>query len=743
MGDSQATSEQPPTTPSILTVPDDGETTYPTLGPLVCDWMESCLVFGPGDVRGEPLVLDNEQRAIIFRFYEIMPEDHAQAGRRRFHRCALSLAKGLRKTELAALVAAAELADDSPVRFDGWNGRGEPRGRPVRDPFVVCVAYTEEQSDELAYGALRVILQESTIAHRFDIGLERIMRAGGDGKAISLAGSPNARDGARTTFSLHDETHWHTLDKLKRAHQVMLNNLAKRKLAEPWALEVTTSYEPGEGSIAESTMQYARSINDGLSQDARLFFFHRQSSDEHDLETEEGARAAVIEASGEEAASWRDIDAIVELWRDPTTDRKYWERVWCNRPVQAGRKAFDLPAFRGLELELVVPDGSLIVVGFDGAQFRDATAIVCTDVRTGHQWVAGAWECPPGREGKWKVPTEEVELVMADLFARFNVWRLYADPPYWQQTIATWQGRFGDTRVIEWWTNRRRQMSDALRAYGTAIDEGSLSHSGDDVLVRHIGNAYRHDLPTLDENGKPLWLIRKEDSNSPFKIDAAMASILSWEARRDAIASGLSGEYETVFRESTLRYWESKPEKPEKPGNRYLLAYPANDKKPDPLVSVLMVLELRDDRAYYLLDLIRAELDQSERTDLLFELHRTYEPLRVAMEKRGLEADGPHIRDRQSREHYTFRVDELASKLSENERIRRLVPLFEEGRIVLPKNLETRPGVVEAFIRDELKPYPYGPHADELDLFSRILDTRTAFPKKQVAAMPTVFPSDF
>ena len=35
-----------------------------------------------------------------------------------------------------------------------------------------------------------------------------------------------------------------------------------------------------------------------------------------------------------------------------------------------------------------------------------------------------------------------------------------------------------------------------------------------------------------------MWLIRKERSDSPKKIDAAIAAVLSWEARRDAIASG-------------------------------------------------------------------------------------------------------------------------------------------------------------------------------------------------------------
>jgi hypothetical protein len=41
-----------------------------------------------------------------------------------------------------------------------------------------------------------------------------------------------------------------------------------------------------------------------------------------------------------------------------------------------------------------------------------------------------------------------------------------------------------------------------------------------------------------DEQGKALWLIQKERADSPFKIDAAMAGTLSWEARTHAIAAG-------------------------------------------------------------------------------------------------------------------------------------------------------------------------------------------------------------
>jgi hypothetical protein len=42
----------------------------------------------------------------------------------------------------------------------------------------------------------------------------------------------------------------------------------------------------------------------------------------------------------------------------------------------------------------------------------------------------------------------------------------------------------------------------------------------------------------VDETGQYLWILRKERPDSPHKIDGAMAAILSWEARNDAVAAG-------------------------------------------------------------------------------------------------------------------------------------------------------------------------------------------------------------
>jgi phage terminase large subunit-like protein len=522
---------------SVLSVPALETKPWPTLGPLVCQFIEDNLVFGPGDLRGQPAVLDDEKRGLIYRMYEVYPKGHANAGRRRFKRVGVSLRKGSAKTELASWIAICELHPDGPVRCAGFDRKGQPIGTGVSDPYIPMVAYTEEQVEELAYGTLRVVIEESSLKNDFDIGLERVMRKGGDGKCEPVASSPSGTDGARTTFQVFDETHRMVRPRLKQAHRTMMANIPKRRMADAWSLETTTAPQAGEGSIAEDTMRYAQDVAAGKVKDSKLFFFHRQASDHHDLTTVRGVRAAVREASGP-VAGWSDIDSIADQWKDPTSDLAYLERVWLNRVVQGGERAFDVKKWDALKREHVVPRGALITLGFDGSRFLDATALVGTEVSTGFQFVVGSWERPENVK-VWEVPKAEVDQALADAIDRYNVWRLYADPPYWEETVQTWSGKYGEEKVIVWYTNRNKQMAFAVRTFVNAIKDGSITHDGDERFRRHLGNAHKKAISTRDESGDPLWVIQKERKHSPHKIDVAMASILSWEARGHAIALGL------------------------------------------------------------------------------------------------------------------------------------------------------------------------------------------------------------
>lgn len=94
---------------------------------------------------------------------------------------------------------------------------------------------------------------------------------------------------------------------------------------------------------------------------------------------------------------------------------------------------------------------------------------------------------------------------------------------------------------MEWWTNRTKAMAYAIKSFANAITSGELTHDGSAAYTRHIGNAVRRMLTLKDDTGAPLWTMYKERPDSPHKIDLCMAGALSWEARNDAIAAGMTG----------------------------------------------------------------------------------------------------------------------------------------------------------------------------------------------------------
>ncbi|TVS86043.1 large terminase [Mycobacterium helveticum] len=528
---------------STLYVPDPAG--YPTLGDHVVEFIEARAVFGPGSLHDQPARLDREKQMLIRRFYEIYPQGHPKEGQRVFDRCAVELRKGVAKTELAAWIAFCELHPEGPVRFNGFEPDGSlRRGRPVKSPYIPMMATAEEQSEELAYGVLRYICEQCPDAHLFDPNLDRIARRGLDGMAVPVSNSPNSRDGARNTFQHFDEPHRLTLPRDRAAVETMLQNLPKRQLESPWALYTSTAGAPGQGSVEEDVRLEAEQIADGRAPNSGLFFFARWADvDKHpDLSTVEQIVAAVAEATGPAVGEWgvgQFERAAREFFR-VGADLSYLERVHLNRWRKSNSGAYDMARVRDLVLDEVIPKGAFVTVGFDGARYKDATAIVITDISTGYQQIAALWERPEDAAG-WEVDEADVDGVMHQVFKDYQVWRAYCDPPYWTEVVARWAGKWPD-QVVEWFTGRQRQAADMARAYKEAIDGEAIRFVGTegnrDDLVRHIGHAGRKDLKITDDEGQPLWMLCKLNGQQINKFDACMAGNLSWQARLDAIADG-------------------------------------------------------------------------------------------------------------------------------------------------------------------------------------------------------------
>lgn len=171
--------------------------------------------------------------------------------------------------------------------------------------------------------------------------------------------------------------------------------------------------------------------------------------------------------------------------------------------------------------------------------------------------------------------------------------------------------------------------------------------------------------------------------------------------------------------------------------NHYLLVDPAGSKKQGSDYSVFAVVGLAPDQNYYLVDAVRDRLNLTERAAVLFRLHRQYRPLAVGYERYGMQADIEHIKAEQERTGYRFAITELTGSMPKNDRIRRLIPLFEQGRFWLPERLlfvdsqgQTH-DFVQKFEDEEYAAFPVSGHDDMLDCLSRIVDPELAavFPR--------------
>lgn len=366
-----------------------------SLGLVAVAWIEQWCVHGPGDVQGQPVELDDEFAQFIVDAYCVAPD-----GRRLYDSAFLSRAKGRAKSELAGFLVLFEAF--GPCRFAGWaqggeryrwNGwthdyePGDAMGRPVTAPFIRCLA-TEETQAGNTYDNVHFNLTEGPLAEFMPgdaAGLTRVYLPGGGEIRPSTAGNAS-KDGGRESFVVFDETHLYTLPELQRMHATVRRNLGKRKAAEPWSLETSTMYLPGEDSVAERAHTYAQQIREGKVRTARLLFDHRCAPADVDLADEDELRAALREVYGP-FADVMDLDRIIaEIW-DPRNEPQDSRRYWLNQPTSASDSWIAQHEWAGcLAADNEVGRGEPITLGFDGSRKRargvtDATALIGCRVR--------------------------------------------------------------------------------------------------------------------------------------------------------------------------------------------------------------------------------------------------------------------------------------------------------------------------------------------------------------------------
>jgi predicted phage terminase large subunit-like protein len=180
---------------------------------------------------------------------------------------------------------------------------------------------------------------------------------------------------------------------------------------------------------------------------------------------------------------------------------------------------------------------------------------------------------------------------------------------------------------------------------------------------------------------------------------------------------------------------------------RLILVDPAGEKRKTNDFTTMWVIGLGEDENYYILDCIRDRLNLTERTDALFRLHRKWKPGQVRYEKYGMQSDIEHIKSEMNLRSYRFAIQEVGGITAKPDRIRRLIPAFQNGRVWMPEeivytdHLGKTHNLIHDFIEEEYLAFPVMRHDDMLDCLARMMEPKLDTPwpmKRQRASMAPV-----
>lgn len=520
---------------------------FPTLGFLVADWVEAHCVIPDRLEAGEPYLLTDEQAWFYLQHYRVRPgARRGQLAPAFFYRRSLLVRP--QKWGKGPLTASQVCLEGvGPALFDGWaeGGEtwdcrlhgcgcgwvyeyepGEPMGRPWPTPLIQVTAFSEEQTGNI-YDALRPMIEKGPLAELIPKTGEEFIRLPGGGRIDVVTSSAQSRLGQRVTFVPQDETGiWTAENKMVKVAETQRRGLAGMGGR---AVETTNTWDPSENSVAQRTFE-------SRAKDVYRDYVKPPG----DLRYEVKAQRRKIHRAVYGDSWWVDLDAIeAEAAEIAEKDLAQAERFFGNRVVAGTGAWLHRDRWEVRAEQRPLPEaGARIVLGFDGSDVDDWTA-VRAETLDGYQWTPPYG--PDGLPTIWdpadfggQVPRLEVDAAVRDLMERYDVVRMYCDPPYWETEVDQWAADFGEKRVVRWYTQRVTQMHAACERLLTDVTkaDGLFRHDGCEITAAHVGHARKAARPS----GK--YVLRKPSVHQ--KIDAAVTSILAHEAAGDAVAAGLA-----------------------------------------------------------------------------------------------------------------------------------------------------------------------------------------------------------
>ncbi|MCL2430301.1 MAG: terminase large subunit [Alphaproteobacteria bacterium] len=387
----------------------------------------------------------------------------------------------------------------------------------------VVAAASRDQAGILLRQAKGFIDRSEKLAKYLHVKDREILTKDKRSRIRILAADADTADGVLPTLAIVDELH--------RAKSADLYGIFRDGLGPRGGQMITISTAgESEGSVLGEMRAAARRLDtlrrDGkhlsATSDNGQFVYHEWALDrDDDVEDLKLVKLA-------NPASWQTEDELRRRRDSPSMLPWQWARFACG--IWVGAEGFWIHGedWAALETAERIQPGERVTIGFDGSRTSDATAIVICRVDDGLLEVGRVWEHPPGAKD-WEVPVGEVDATLAKIMERFRVVRGYFDPPLWQTELDEWAREFGGEQVVRFYTSRSRMMA-AVERFRTDVTAGKLKHAGDPILTRHVLNAQT-------KEGRGGYWLTKPGATGADKIDAAVAAVLAYEARADALAT--------------------------------------------------------------------------------------------------------------------------------------------------------------------------------------------------------------
>ena len=328
----------------------------------------------------------------------------------------------------------------------------------------------------------------------------------------ALSSDAFSKEGLNPTLVCFDELH---AQPNRELFDVM--SLAMGARIEPMLVAITTagvkSDSSGRDSICFSLYEYGKRIALGEVDDPSFFFAWWEANNDGDYRDTSAWKEANPGFDDIVAAD----DFASAILRTPEAEFKTKRlNIWTSvSDTWLPHGAWDV-----LSDPREIPDGSDVVLGFDGSFNGDCTAIVAVSVEeVPHIMPVAVWEKPDEADASWQIPVLEVEDAIRAAATRWQVLEIACDPYRWARTFQVLDD---EGLPVVTFPQTASRMTPATTRFFESVVNSTLTHNGDARLARHIANAQLR----TDNRGSRL---AKEAKGSKRRIDLAVSSVMALE----------------------------------------------------------------------------------------------------------------------------------------------------------------------------------------------------------------------